>query len=178
MLDLYIRPRVLTLCFLAALSTSVAGQWTGSFNTTAVPDVDPPERCWVRGFSGDRNFPGRGRCACTSGRVYPDCNYFLGKQIWNRVSEAVCTCPTDEFQVPQDDSYKECICDADLKKDVGSGFPLGPGCWCPAKELATKDGLTDATSQASQDPPSPDVQGNNPVDTTPAAPKDNTTCPE
>ncbi|KID81143.1 hypothetical protein MGU_11472 [Metarhizium guizhouense ARSEF 977] len=169
-----ITPRVFSVLCLAVVS--VAGQWSGNYNTTDVPrNLDPPSKCWIQSLdpaNGPRTaiYP----CTCTGGKVSADCNWQQVGMIFNSVRDANCKCATTRDLSNQPDSLKaygrdqpgavtQCICDPVAGKGDDSTDELvvpAPNCWCPAMSLKEKSGLSEAKeSQAvPETPPSVDEQ--------------------
>lgn len=153
-----ITPRVFSVLCLAVVS--VAGQWSGNYNTTGVPrKLDPPSECWIQSLN-----PANGAytaiypCTCTGGRVLDNCNWLQANMIFNSVRDANCKCATTGNLSNQPESLKaysraqpkavtQCICDPVAGKEADSTDGLvvpAPNCWCPAESLKEKSGLSEA----------------------------------
>ncbi|OAA41224.1 hypothetical protein BBO_05760 [Beauveria brongniartii RCEF 3172] len=154
-----INPRVLSVLSLAVVS--VAGEWTGGYNTTFVsPRADPAGKCWITSLDPSRGSPTAVYpCTCTGGKVSADCNWYQAKMIYNAVRDADCKCATtgdlskqpkelQEFGKSKPNAVTQCICDP---AEDGKGKPGADGlvvptsnCWCPAESLKQNSGLKEA----------------------------------
>ncbi|KID86788.1 hypothetical protein MAJ_11157, partial [Metarhizium majus ARSEF 297] len=162
-------PRVFSLLCLAA---SVAGQWSGNYNTTSVPSrQDPASKCWIQSLA-QRPYTAVYPCTCTGGEVWPDCNW-QDALLFNRVKDAKCRCATTQDLSKQPESLKkygegqpaavtQCICDPAASKGPDSPdglFVPSPDCWCPAESLKEKSGLSEAKeSPAVPETPPPSTE--------------------
>ncbi|KAM3518359.1 hypothetical protein MY4038_010114 [Beauveria bassiana] len=131
-------PRIFSLLCLAL---SVAGQWTGNYNTTAGQNL--ADHCRIQSI--DRE-PGPDNsvypCTCTSGNVAPDCTWEQPKEL-------------EAFGCGQPNAVTMCICDpTDPKGEPGADGLIVPSanCWCPITTLAENSGLTDAKEAAPEAP--------------------------
>ncbi|KAM3450577.1 hypothetical protein NHJ6243_009773 [Beauveria neobassiana] len=154
-----INPRVLSVLSLAVVS--VAGEWTGGYNTTFVsPKADPAGKCWIKSLDPSRGSPTAVYpCTCTGGKVSADCNWYQAQRIFNAVRDADCKCATtnnlaeqpkelQEFSKSKPNAVTQCICDP---AEDGKGKPGADGlfvpssnCWCPAESLKENSGLKEA----------------------------------
>ncbi|PMB72579.1 hypothetical protein BM221_002685 [Beauveria bassiana] len=155
-------PRIFSLLCLAL---SVAGQWTGNYNTTAGQNV--ADHCRLQSIERE---PGPDNsvypCTCTSGKVAPDCTWKKDGMIFNSVRNATCKCATsgfiddqpkelEAFGCGQPNAVTMCICDpTDPEGEPGADGLIVPSanCWCPSKTLAQNSGLTDAKEAAPEAP--------------------------
>ncbi|EJP62401.1 uncharacterized protein BBA_08622 [Beauveria bassiana ARSEF 2860] len=163
-------PRIFSLLCLAL---SVAGQWTGNYNTTQVPrGQDPADHCWIQSLD-----PAKGAstavypCTCTGGKVAPDCNWKQAGAIYNSVRDATCKCARernlnqqpeelDAFGRSQPSAVTACICDpTNPKGEPGADGLIVPdtNCWCPSVSLAKNSGLTEAKEAAPEAPATVDA---------------------
>ncbi|KAM4066567.1 hypothetical protein HRG_000652 [Hirsutella rhossiliensis] len=87
-----IMPRVFFVLCLAVLS--VAGQWSGNYNTTRVPrKLDPPGKCWIQSLDkANGPYTAIYPCTCTGGKVSGDCSWLQQERVFNRVEDASCKC--------------------------------------------------------------------------------------
>lgn len=164
-----ITPRVLPVLCLAV--ASVAGQWTGNYNTTSVDGgIDPPKKCWIESLDPSRGaataiYP----CTCTGGTVLPDCNW-SDFALYNSVRDAKCKCSTAKRMDAEPESLQKygqdtpaavtkCVCDPPAAGNEAAGTDglvvPAPNCWCPAESLQDKSGLSEAKEAA---PPAPAVE--------------------
>lgn len=159
-------PRVFSLLCLAL---SVAGQWTGNYNTTAVPrGQDPASHCWIQSLA-QTPYTAIYPCTCTGGKVGADCNW-QDALLFNSVRDATCKCATTgdltketealkAFGQSSTNAVKQCLCDPATPegKPGADGLVVpSPNCWCPASSLKESSGLTEAKEgQASPEAPAP-----------------------
>ncbi|KAM3501896.1 hypothetical protein MY10362_005218 [Beauveria mimosiformis] len=182
-----INPRVLSVLSLAVVS--VAGEWTGGYNTS-VPSGDAPARkCWIKGFdSPTREYTAVFPCTCTAGKVSADCNWYQASMVYNAVRDAECRCATtkalsqqpeglQKFSKSEPNAVTLCLCDpaeeGKGKVDTDGLFVPAPNCWCPAELLKENSGLKEAKEgEAVMEEPAPVDAA--PVDAAPvdAAPVD------
>ncbi|KAM0665692.1 hypothetical protein MY8738_010190 [Beauveria namnaoensis] len=160
-------PRVFLLSFLAL---SAAGQWTGNYNTTAVPlGQDPAEHCWIQSLAQEP-YTVIQPCVCTGGKVTADCNWkdlFLNNRVW----DATCVCEDygalsypkaiRAYRKRTPDGVSDCMCDPAIPKGEpdadGLIVPSG-NCWCSASQLKLHSGLTEAKEvQADPETPAPET---------------------
>lgn len=152
-----INPRVLSVLSLAVVS--VAGQWTGGYNTTSVSSkLDPAPKCWIKGFAS-RPYTAVYPCTCTGGNVAADCNWASGTTTYNAVRNTDCKCAEtgDMDNEPESllayakgkpNAVAKCACDP---AEAGKGEPdadelIVPAreCWCPSQGLKENSGLQEA----------------------------------
>ncbi|KAK9438254.1 hypothetical protein VB005_09262 [Metarhizium brunneum] len=166
-------PQVFSVLCLAVVS--VAGQWTGNYNTTAVGrNTYPPRECLVETFNR-----GMFLCRCTGGKVFPGCSWLQWGTIFNSVRDANCKCGTkkDRSNEPKSlEAYgrgpdgetlpgvvRYCVCDPPAGKGDDSTDELvvpAPNCWCAAENLKLKTELSEAKESQGvpETPPSVDGQ--------------------
>ncbi|EFY84114.1 hypothetical protein J3458_020649 [Metarhizium acridum] len=149
-----ITPRVFSVLCLAV--ASVAGQWSGNYNTTSVPRrLDPAAKCWIKSLA-QRPYTAIYPCTCTGGEVWPDCNW-QDALLFNAVRNADCRCATTGDLQNEPESLKaygqkkpnavtQCLCDpvAGNEADTDGLVVPAPDCWCPAQSLKEKSGLSEA----------------------------------
>ncbi|KAM3562435.1 hypothetical protein MY1884_001830 [Beauveria asiatica] len=153
-----INPRVLSILSLAVVS--VAGQWTGAYNTTARSSklLTPGSKCLIQGFA-KTPYTAVYPCTCTGGTVAADCNWVDRRITYNAVRNADCKCATTKDIQQEPDALKaytesnpnavnKCVCDP---PKAGEGEPDADGlivpareCWCPAQGLKKTSGLKEA----------------------------------
>ncbi|EJP66270.1 uncharacterized protein BBA_04763 [Beauveria bassiana ARSEF 2860] len=157
-----INPRVLSVLSLAVVS--VASQWTGAYNATAVTDRDgPAPECIIKSFATD-TITSVLPCTCTGGNVTADCNWNYEGKTYSTVRDAECKCATTGVLVLETDSLKAytkskpnavngCVCDP---AEPGKGEPDADGlvvaagdCWCLSERLKANSGLKEAEEQKS-----------------------------
>ncbi|TQV92769.1 hypothetical protein IF1G_08693 [Cordyceps javanica] len=156
----FILPSALSAFCLAA---SVAGQWTGSYNTTDVPrGQDPAAKCWIDSLDSSKgDYTAVYPCTCTGGKVAPDCNWKdVDAIVFNSVRDATCKCATTKsfyaepeellaYGKSQPNAVRQCICDPGKEPAGADGLLVpAPNCWCPSKALKENSGLQEATAPA------------------------------
>ncbi|KAM3496977.1 hypothetical protein MY10362_009655 [Beauveria mimosiformis] len=149
-----INPRVLSVLSLAVVS--VAGQWTGAYNTTEVSSkLDPAPKCWIKGFA-KRPYSAVYPCTCWSGKVAADCNWASTGVTYNAVRNAECKCGTEKKMLVEPKGLKQysskknavtrCACDPPEKEEPDADGLIVPAreCWCPFEGLKENSGLKEA----------------------------------
>ncbi|KAM3500537.1 hypothetical protein MY11210_009501 [Beauveria gryllotalpidicola] len=142
-----ITPRVFSVLCLTVVS--VAGQWRGNYNTTAVPHgKDPASHCWIKSLAS-RPYTAIYPCTCTGGEVAADCNWNERGILYNSVRNADCKCATtrnlqdipeslNKYSQSQRHAVTLCVCDPpDGEWEAGTdGLVVpAPNCWCPTESL-------------------------------------------
>ncbi|KAG8411294.1 hypothetical protein J3459_016444 [Metarhizium acridum] len=125
-----ITPRVFSVLCLAV--ASVAGQWSGNYNTTSVPRrLDPAAKCWIKSLA-QRPYTA----------IYPnaDCRCATTGDLQNEPESL------KAYGQKKPNAVTQCLCDpvAGNEADTDGLVVPAPDCWCPAQSLKEKSGLSEA----------------------------------